>query len=290
MLRQRVLSAIIIVIAAVVPAVLGHPILTLALVALAALGISEFSRAVSAIDVRLLRWPAIALATIVISLSGLLDAPISLLAAVVLGSIGLLIAAMIRGAIAGSTRDYAFSLASVIYVALPLAHMSLIRDHGADDVAGWLQTANNASIVSLPADGLGWLVLIVAATWMTDSAAYLGGRSFGNHKLAPTLSPGKTVEGAIAGVIAGAATGALATGLLELPVPIYVGASIGLVISTLGQAGDLAESMIKRDLGIKDMGNLIPGHGGILDRIDALLFTLPAGYYLVLLATEVTWP
>ena len=290
MLRQRVLSAIVIVIVAVVPGVLGHPLLTVGLIALAGIGITELSRATSAINVSLLKWPAIIIVSTLIALAGFDAGPVLLLATILLGSLAFLVLIMIRGSVSGATRDYAFSIAAVVYVGLPLAHMPLIRNHGDDDTAGWLQSVNDLALVSLPAAGLGWLVLVVASTWMTDSAAYLGGRAFGANKLAPSLSPAKTIEGALSGVIAGALTGALVTVLLGLPVPAYVGAVIGLLISSIGQAGDLAESMIKRDIGIKDMGDLIPGHGGILDRIDALLFTLPAGYYLILLATEVHWP
>ena len=290
MLRQRVPSAIVIVIVAVVPAVLAHPVLTIALIALASLGIAEFGRAVATTGVRMLSWPVIVLATILIALTGADESPRYLVATVVLGSILLFLGTIWRGNIEGSTRDYAYSIGALLYIGLPLAHMPLIRLHGDNDVAGWLQTVNDWALTSAPAAGIGWLVLIVAATWMTDSAAYLGGRAFGKNKLAPTLSPGKTVEGGISGLIFGALTGVVVTALLGLPIPLYVGAGLGLILSVLGQAGDLAESLIKRDLGIKDMGNVIPGHGGILDRIDALLFTLPAGFYLILLATEVNWP
>ncbi|MEX2425760.1 MAG: phosphatidate cytidylyltransferase, partial [Thermomicrobiaceae bacterium] len=218
-------------------------------------------------------------------------APFSLMTAIiVLGSTLLLTGIIARGQIDGATRDFAFSIVPIIYVGLPLAHMPLIRDLGDSDTSGWLQSVNGLSLSQTPAEGLGWLVLIVAATWMTDSAAYLGGRALGSHKLAPILSPGKTVEGAIAGVIFGGLTGAGAAMLLGLPIPWYAGMAIGLLVSALGQMGDLAESLLKRDIGVKDMGDLIPGHGGVLDRIDALLFTLPAGYYLILLVTEVNWP
>jgi phosphatidate cytidylyltransferase len=290
MLRQRVLSAIVIVIAAVIPAVLGHPVLTIALIVLAVLGIREFARAVESNQVRLFTWPVIVVAGALIVLAGFEARADLLLGVLALGSIGLFLWAIIRDSISGATRDYAFSIAGAIYIGLPLAHMLLIRSHGNDDTASWLQTVNSLALVTLPSAGLGWLVLIIAATWMTDSAAYLGGRAFGKTKIAPNLSPKKTVEGATAGLIVGGLTGAGFAALLGLPIPVYVGAILGIVISGIGQLGDLAESLIKRDLGIKDMGDIIPGHGGILDRIDALLFTLPAGYYLILLATEVNWP
>jgi phosphatidate cytidylyltransferase len=292
MLRHRVPSAIAIVIAAVIPAVLGHPVLTVALIVLATLGIVEFCRAAESLGARPFTWQAILIVAALVAVLGSGLSLVLALAIIILGPIALLIFAMIRGSISGSTRDYAFSIVAIIYIGAPVAHMSMIRAHdaGSDPVASWLQRVNDLSVSSEPATGLAWLVMIVAITWITDSAAYLGGRAFGSHKLAPTLSPGKTVEGAIVGVLAGVLTGVAFAMLLGLDIPIYVGAAIGLLLSALGQAGDLAESLIKRDLGIKDMGNIIPGHGGILDRIDALLFTLPAGYYLMLVATEVSWP
>jgi phosphatidate cytidylyltransferase len=291
MLRQRVQSAIVIVIAAIVPAVLGHPVLTVSLIILAALGIVEFARAVETPGVHISRWVTIAVASLLIAAAGMDFRAEVLLGIIVLGSTGLFLAAIIRGIINGATYAYAHSIAAVIYVALPLTHMLKIRSHGGENqTVSWFESINDYSLTPMPAEGLGWLVLIVAATWMTDSAAYLGGRAFGKNKLAPAISPAKTIEGALSGILIAAATGAGVVALLQLPVPVYAGAVLGLLISGLGQAGDLAESLIKRDLGIKDMGNLIPGHGGILDRIDALLFTLPAGFYLVLLATEVTWP
>ncbi|TVR74986.1 MAG: phosphatidate cytidylyltransferase [Sphaerobacteraceae bacterium] len=290
MLGQRVLSAIVIVAVAIVPAVLGHPILTIALIVLAGLGINEFARAVFPAGVQLLTIPVLIVSALLITASGFSDSLALLLGITVLGSIFLFITAIGRGVIEGATRNWSFSVGSMLYIGLPLAHMTLIRGHGDDDVSSWIQSVNNLSVGSPPAAGLAWLVLIVAITWMTDSAAYLGGRAFGRTKLAPTLSPGKTIEGALSGAIVGGLTAVGAAALLGLPIPLYAAAVTGLLISSLGQAGDLAESLIKRDLGIKDMGNLIPGHGGILDRIDALLFTLPAGFYLMLLTTEIGWP
>jgi phosphatidate cytidylyltransferase len=291
MLRERVPSAIMVVVAAIVPAVLGPPVLTLGLLALAILGLHEFGRAVASRDVAFLLWSAVSVATVLILVAGNRPSPSALLGVVVLGSIAIFLSAIFRGRIEGATQDFAHSIAAVLYIALPLAHLSMIRTYGNDEpITGWFQSINDLALLSQPAEGLAWLVLIVAITWMTDSAAYLGGRAFGRHKMAPVLSPKKTIEGGVTGVVIGALTGAGIVALLGLPVPVYVGAVLGLVISAVGQTGDLAESLIKRDLGIKDMGNLIPGHGGILDRIDALLFTLPVGYYLILLVTEVSWP
>ena len=128
------------------------------------------------------------------------------------------------------------------------------------------------------------VLFLVGVTWAGESAAYLVGSSVGRHRLAPILSPRKTVEGAIAQVIISVAA-ALGLGAWLLPTCGLVGAAgAGAVLGVIGQVGDLAESAIKRSIGTKDTGDLIPGHGGMLDRIDSLLFNAPALYLYSLYA------
>lgn len=124
------------------------------------------------------------------------------------------------------------------------------------------------------------LVFLVALlTWATDTAAYLFGVSLGRHKLIPRISPNKTVEGAIGGLIGAALVGWLLTrGLVPFMTPL-AGTLLGVVVGIMAQFGDLVESLIKRDAGIKDTAELIPGHGGVLDRFDSMLFTAPVVYY-----------
>lgn len=134
------------------------------------------------------------------------------------------------------------------------------------------------------ADGPQLVLFLVGVTWAGESAAYLVGSSVGRHRLAPVLSPGKTVEGAVAQVIVSIAA-ALALGFWLLPACGLLGAAgAGVVLGVIGQVGDLAESAIKRSIGTKDTGDLIPGHGGMLDRIDSLLFNAPALYLYSLYA------
>jgi phosphatidate cytidylyltransferase len=124
------------------------------------------------------------------------------------------------------------------------------------------------------------LILIVAAS---DSAQYYTGRMFGRHKLAPAVSPAKTVEGAIGGLVFATVAGAVAGPRLshiESLTPL-VGALVGLFVAAFGIVGDLFESLLKRSAGVKDSSTLIPGHGGVLDRIDSYLFAAPC-YYVVL--------
>ena len=133
-------------------------------------------------------------------------------------------------------------------------------------------------------DGPQLVLFLVGVTWAGESAAYLVGSSVGRHKLAAILSPRKTLEGAIAQVIVSVAA-ALALSAWLLPGCGLAGAAgAGIVLGVTGQVGDLAESAIKRSIGTKDTGGLIPGHGGMLDRIDSLLFNAPALYLYSLYA------
>ncbi|AQS59353.1 phosphatidate cytidylyltransferase [Desulforamulus ferrireducens] len=129
-------------------------------------------------------------------------------------------------------------------------------------------------------NGFVWLLLLLTATWASDTFAYFVGRAFGKHKLAPLLSPKKTVEGAIGGVL-GAALTALVFVQLVPGLPLWPVVLLGALIGLAALLGDLVESALKRQAGVKDSGNIIPGHGGMLDRFDSLLFTAPLVYYLV---------
>jgi phosphatidate cytidylyltransferase len=151
------------------------------------------------------------------------------------------------------------SLLPIFYLGLPLGAMVAIRE----------------------TRGPNALFLLMLTVFASDTAQYYSGRAFGRRPLAPAISPKKTVEGAIGGFVCGALVCGV-IGTLWLPVvPFALRAAIGVMIVALGIAGDLFESMLKRSAGVKDSSSLIPGHGGILDRIDALLFAAPV-YYVVL--------
>jgi phosphatidate cytidylyltransferase len=125
------------------------------------------------------------------------------------------------------------------------------------------------------------LFLLMLTVMVSDTAQYYSGRVFGRRVLAPTISPKKTVEGAFGGFVAGGALMAV-VGAWWLPdAPLALRVALGVTVVALGIAGDLFESVLKRSAGVKDSATLIPGHGGVLDRIDALLFAAPV-YYVVL--------
>ncbi len=128
-----------------------------------------------------------------------------------------------------------------------------------------------------------WMFLVLVVSWVSDSAAFFVGKAIGRRKLAPRLSPGKTWEGAIGSAVLGTAAG---YAYLEYAHPIelvgWAMAAMPLCINVAGQFGDLAESALKRGAGVKDSGSLLPGHGGMLDRMDGTLFAFPAAYVFLL--------
>ncbi len=126
-------------------------------------------------------------------------------------------------------------------------------------------------------DGLMWLSYAIAVAFASDTAAYVIGRRFGRHRLAPALSPGKTWEGAAAGVGGAVLVSAALVWILDLDgLPLLTAIALGAALSVLGQIGDLGESRLKRFAGVKDSGVLLPGHGGVLDRLDSLIVIIPA--------------
>ena len=164
------------------------------------------------------------------------------------------------------------------------------RDKAAGDFAitvagliymGWIGSYL-VKLRELP-NGVWWFFLIFPIIWLADSGAYFIGKNFGKHKLSPRLSPRKTWEGYWGGVFFGVLGSVLFAWLWRdnLPISLLDGVLFGLVLSLLTTLGDLGESMIKRQSGIKDSSHILPGHGGIFDRIDSWIWAAPLGYYLI---------
>jgi phosphatidate cytidylyltransferase len=170
-----------------------------------------------------------------------------------------------RGAPRSGT-DFAVTVAGFVYV-------------------GWIGSYLIA-LRGLP-DGEWWLLLALPSVWLGDSAAYFVGKAIGRHRLSPRLSPKKTWEGYLAGIGVGAASGA---GLAliwhvgagpDSAVSAWTGVLLGTVVATLAPLGDLGISMFKREVGVKDSGTLLPGHGGVLDRLDSWIWAAALGFYVV---------
>jgi phosphatidate cytidylyltransferase len=198
-----------------------------------------------------------------------------------------------RGPDGGPMAATAVTVTGAMFTGGTLAHAVLLR--------GMWIPARGAE--PLPVEGLlvpaaAWLgpallLFPLILTWTSDTAAYFAGRRYGRRKLIPAVSPGKTVEGAVAGVLGTAVVGALYGHFifhqaLVLPLGLGFGLLAGLIISPVAQIGDLAESLLKREAGVKDSGTLLPGHGGLLDRFDSLFFTIPAMYWLLEVALQFT--
>lgn len=182
--------------------------------------------------------------------------PLLITSAIVLSLFGLLT----RRQKEGTFTSWVWTIAGILYIGWLLSHLVALR--GLDS-------------------GRNWVFLVLFVTWVSDTTAFLVGRGLGRHKLAPTISPGKTWEGTIGGICGGIAVSTLFFTPTPLQLPLTSGQAIllGAITSILGQVGDLVESLLKRNLGVKDSGNLMPGHGGILDRIDSLILAGIVVYY-----------
>lgn len=164
---------------------------------------------------------------------------------------------ILRGQTATGLRDWLWVLGGLLYVGFLGSHLVFLRD---------------------APNGRDWVLLALFATFATDTSAYFVGRLIGRTKITPAISPGKTLEGSLGGFAAG--VGAVL--ILNWALDAGAGAEIiplALLLPLTAQIGDLAESLIKRGAGVKDASRVIPGHGGFLDRLDSLLFTVPLVYY-----------
>jgi phosphatidate cytidylyltransferase len=259
-LARRVGTALVALPALLAVFFLGPPWLTVAVVALAlAVGLFEFFSLLRARGIRPMRRVGLVLAAAlfldVIS-PGWLPVPFA-----PLGALLLLTFALSRGADLEAVTSAAATLLGAVYLGALGGTIAALR-------------------VLPPAGEGAWrIVLLLGVLVFSDSLAFFVGHAFGRRRLAPGISPGKSVEGALGG-IAGGVLGALAVRQLGLPsLPLAHAVGLGAAVAALGIVGDLDESLLKRWAGVKDSGTLFPGHGGMLDRLDSLLFGAPVLYY-----------
>jgi len=166
----------------------------------------------------------------------------------------------------GAFSTWAHSIGGPAYLGFLLAHALMLREFD-----GAADTSRN------------WLLFALLVTFATDTGSYFTGRVLGTHPMAPAISPGKTWEGAFGGFLWAVAVAAALGAVLELSVPLWKSSLVGVAVGVVAQMGDLVESRFKRATGVKDAGTILPGHGGILDRLDSIVLTLPVVYYLVAL-------
>lgn len=170
-------------------------------------------------------------------------------------------------------------LFAIIYIGWFLSHAILLRniDHNSN-LKTYVETVQGHSDI-----GFFYIFLVVSCTFLNDTGAYFIGRWKGKRKLIPHVSPGKTLEGTIGGIISSAIAAIVGNLIFKSPIEYHWVVLFGLVIGIVAVLGDLTESLIKRSAEAKDSGGILPGHGGILDRFDSLIFTFPVSYYMVLL-------
>lgn len=181
-------------------------------------------------------------------------------AAALLAPLALALALRPARALEKSLPGASATVLGILYIGVPLALLADLR--------------------RLP-DGPRWVIYVLALIWVSDTAAYFVGRALGRRRMAPRISPGKTWEGAVASLIAGVAFGMAYTKYFLVGVSPVWSAATAVLVNLAGQTGDLAESALKRGAGVKDSSTVLPGHGGFLDRLDALLFAVPALWYIL---------
>ncbi len=179
----------------------------------------------------------------------------------------------VRKKLDGAMVDWALTLAISIYLGWPMSFFLLLRGH---DSSSFLGFSMATSWLYFPR-GVWWLLTVLLGVWGFDAAAFFAGRYFGRHKLAPGISPAKTWEGVLGGFVLSIAAGLILT-VKQLGVPWYFAILLGILLGIAAVYGDLAESLIKRQTRVKDSGQFMPGHGGMLDRMDSLLFAVIVVY------------
>jgi phosphatidate cytidylyltransferase len=189
--------------------------------------------------------------------------PLLLTSAVVLSLFWLLVRPQKEGTFMG----WAWTIAGILYIGWLLSHLVALR---------------GIELPGIEEAGRNLVFLALFTTFGSDTAAYFTGRALGRHHLAPSISPGKTWEGTIAGFLGAIIVSLLFT--MVLPLSYWQAILLGFLVSLFGQLGDLIESLLKRNMGVKDSGRLLPGHGGALDRIDSVVFAGVVVYYYVIWA------
>lgn len=253
---SRVVVAIPWIVFAVAIVGIGGDVFTLALVGLAVLGLREFFRMSASIHPIVLPGYAAVAGMVLAAHFG--DSFQILLVFAALFPVAFVFAA-VRRSHALITTSIAFTVLGVAWMGLGFSHAVLLRD--------------------LPTHGAALLIDVLVATFLSDTAAYGAGRLFGTRRITPRISPNKTLEGLVGGFM-GATLGFWFAGLYQDWLPGIDALLMGMCIAVVAPLGDLFASMLKRDLGVKDTGRLFGPHGGLIDRLDAVLFTVVAGYYL----------
>jgi phosphatidate cytidylyltransferase len=299
-MKVRLASALVLVPVVLAVLWIGGLVWVVAIALLAAVGGRELENAGRRLSVTPTSYLISACAAFAVAASGVtghvIAAPLDELVGVLVGSamLGLAIALVVMVSLLDqlrrrqelrSTADWAFNLSGAVYLGVLFSFLALLR--------------------GLP-HGLSWTLILLVLIWTNDSAAYAGGRLFGRHLFAPSISPKKTWEGFAAGmaitVSVGASLPSIATRLqttewmaarssqelaFVAEIAPWILALGAAVVSVVGPLGDLSKSFLKREAGVKDFGTLIPGHGGVLDRLDSMMFAAPVVYAVAVIGVGI---
>ncbi|MBL7208813.1 MAG: phosphatidate cytidylyltransferase [Dehalococcoidia bacterium] len=265
MLRQRIITAVIGLPLLIAAIWFGGPWFTLLIAAVAVLGSLEFYRMAIRLEIQPITYfGAACVLLLVFSPHCPYAATTSFL---ITSSVAIsLVWLLFRSPREQAFNNWAWTVAGILYTGWMLSY--------------WVELRNLEA-------GKAWVFWAIFTTMASDTCAFFAGRAWGKHPLAPALSPGKTWEGAIGGLLAGVIVSLILGMIFSLPFNCWQMAFLGGIISTFAQLGDLVESLLKRNTGTKDSGSLLPGHGGILDRIDSYIFTGVTAYYCA--AFAISW-
>jgi phosphatidate cytidylyltransferase len=284
LVQGRVIGSVLVVVVSLIPLFFGGPVFTLYMVILGIIGYREYLQLVARVNPGGAgSYSQIGYAIVVgWGLAALFDdTTFSFVLIAALSVWSPLIVHFLRPMQPGGFSEWCFVSTGSLYLGLPIYAAVATRSRPGSIDAQWLSEATRRlSLEWDPAPrGLAWVLTLILAVWFGDTVALFAGRAIGRRKLAPMISPNKSQEGALGGLLASMAVGAVSFqlfGLGDSKLGLIAGAAIGVA----GQFGDLAESVLKRQAGVKDSGSVVPGHGGVLDRIDALLFAFPAGFLM----------
>jgi phosphatidate cytidylyltransferase len=259
MLRQRIISAAIGLPIFIIAIWFGNPWFTVVMAIIAILGSIEFYRITSHNRIRPIAYFGIVITLILIVspyYPGFITKPLILTGAILISLIWILFQSQKEGGF----NNWVWIIAGILYLGWTLSYWPELRsiEHGRE-----------------------WILWSMLAVMASDTSAFFIGKKWGKHYIAPTMSPKKTWEGSVGGLLGSIIVSVILGILFSLPLNYWTLALLGCIISISAQLGDLIESLLKRNTGVKDSGKLVPGHGGILDRIDSFVFTGAVIYYFV---------
>ena len=260
-MKIRVITAVVGIIAVLGLVALGGWFLTSAVFAVSVLSLFEFKNMLSNVNIRVYRIPAVAALAIIVGAAGFYSIRI-FFSAIVASFILLLFLVMVLKK--EQVHGLIYTVFGVIYLGIGFGSLAFLR--GGNELLGM----GSITVTS----GAFPILFALIGTWASDSFAYFAGKRFGKHRMAPHISPNKTMEGLFGGMAGTIILCLILSAAVDFS--ILIGFLMGVIVAVMAPMGDLFESYLKRACDVKDSGNILPGHGGMMDRFDSLLFVAPA--------------